>query len=150
MIAALPHTKAGADVLELWNRWEAELPPGGREISLAELQQRFLHPGGQRQRHDWFVWRDDTGTARGLAHLELWFDNANPELAECEIFVDPDLRRRGVGRRLPAHLLDAGEAERRSSLISWGPRTGPSAGFWETLGPAPTRRAPRRSLPRHR
>lgn len=134
MISALAAEDAGDDVLDLWNRWERELPPGERAIGLRELRSRFLHPGGARDRHDWFVERDHAGTARGLAHLERWFMAENRELAECEILVDPECRRRGVGRRLLRHLLDRASADQRTSLIAWGPRTAACTAFWEHFG----------------
>ena len=39
-----------------------------------------------------------------------------------------------MARSLLAHLLDLAEADDRSSLIAWGPRTAACTGFWEAHG----------------
>ena len=132
-ISPLPQREAGDDVLALWNRWEAELPPGERAIGLTELRDRFLHPGGRRRHHDWFVERDGDGVARGVAQLERWYAANNRHLAECQILVDPLARRQGIGRRLLAQIAEVSLADDRRSLISWGPLTQTSRAFWESF-----------------
>ncbi len=134
LIERLAASEAGDDVLLLWNRCEADLPPGDDPIGLNELRQRHLHPGSDLQRSDWFVARDDAGRAAGLAGVERFFVGANRHLAECEIFVDPSLRRRGIARRLLAAVLDLADADQRASLVGWAPTTQACAGFWTTMG----------------
>ncbi len=58
------------------------------------------------------------------------FETDNPRLAELEVYVAPDLRRRRIGRTLLADLEERAVAAGRTTLVAsaFGPVDAPSAG----------------------
>jgi GNAT superfamily N-acetyltransferase len=96
-----------ADVLgEVRHGWEANPP----RVALAE----------------------DAGRAVGVLRLDLptW---ENRHLAELSVRIDPDLRRRGLGRRLYGTALDLVAAEGRSTVQA-GSSTAAGAAFCTAMG----------------
>jgi GNAT superfamily N-acetyltransferase len=74
----------------------------------------------------------DGDRVRAVAHLELDTDEENAHLATAEVFgaaADPD-----AGRVAVADLVERCEADGRTSLAGWGPRTEAEARFWTAFG----------------
>ncbi|GGT15995.1 GNAT family N-acetyltransferase [Streptomyces chromofuscus] len=72
----------------------------------------------------WLAFADDDrggGRAVGAATLRLFDRRGQEHLAEVNLHVRPDARRRGTGTRLLAAVLAAAESEERRSLIAEAP-----------------------------
>ncbi|HSI92576.1 MAG TPA: GNAT family N-acetyltransferase [Jiangellaceae bacterium] len=100
-------------------------------FAVYEAADQFDMPGGPwwlerelRVRHESTDFRDvtlwlaeDAGRAvgAGVAALPL---KDNPRLADVEVFVRPDMRRRGIGSALLRELAEHAMAQRRTSLLT--------------------------------
>lgn len=82
-----------------------------------ECEQHLRDPGEYFRSHGGELWvvTDDNGIVRASAALAL-----HGEVAELKcMYVDPSLRRRGIGRRLAEHVLRAARDRGCSTMELW-------------------------------
>ncbi|GGU55597.1 GNAT family N-acetyltransferase [Lentzea flava] len=79
--------------------------------------EQLTTPGLDSRRLFWLADEPD-GTVSGAASLRLFDRRGQEHLAELELYVHPDWRRRGVGSRLLAQVVLAAQAENRRSLVA--------------------------------
>ncbi|GAA0814973.1 GNAT family N-acetyltransferase [Spirilliplanes yamanashiensis] len=102
-----------------------------------------LHHDRPGRRTERFLARLD-GRPAGYGQLHLPQDD-NPELCTVDLFVHPELRRRGVGRALHAHLSGRARADGRRVMVGvsiarelpgggGAPHDGAGPGFAEAMG----------------
>ncbi|MBD0422739.1 GNAT family N-acetyltransferase [Streptomyces sp. TRM S81-3] len=98
------------------------VPPPTRNQSYARLSR----PGPGSRLLTWLAY--DTGGGRtrpmGAATLRLFDRLGQEHLAETELHVHPDARRRGIGTRLLSAVVDEARSQGRRSLIAEAPASG--------------------------
>lgn len=104
--------------------------PGQPPPSPEQVHGQLTTAGLDSHRLFWLVAEPD-GTAAGVAALRLFTGQGQRHLAELELHVHPDRRRRGVGSRLLAMAVAAARAENRRSLIASVADTEPGVAFCE-------------------
>lgn len=127
---------ASSDDLEQWRdvlnaMTEADMPdePRWHDDRLREYL-AVTRPGERRVA---FVMRDGSGAILGHANL-LLFGGEFSHTAIFEIFVHPDARSRGVGRRLLQAVAERAAAEGRQTVGVEVIASTPAVGFYERLG----------------
>ena len=108
------------------------------EVSASETELREALFGERRYAEVVLAWGD--GQALGFA---LFFYNfstfkGRPGISLEDLFVRPEARSRGVGKRLLAHLARTA-VERRCARLEWAVLdwNEPSIGFYRSLGASP-------------
>lgn len=120
-----------ASALEVVQRDERNLDPAIPPMTDRELRLYAADDRTEGNRH-FRAAVVDGGRVRAVAHLELDDDDNNRHFASAEVFggsLDPDAGRAGI-----EWILDLAEADRRTSLMGWGPDTPVEHGFWTGLG----------------
>ena len=154
-IAVTPLTDAdGEHAYDIWRRSSLhdipDFPGTPRRWFFAGL--RRDRPGRRTVR---LLARLD-GTPAGYAELHLP-QRDNPQLALLDLFVEPTLRRNGVGRALHAHATELALADGRRTLVAvtvarelpdggGAPHDGAGASFAEAMGAEPALPEVRRRL----
>lgn len=103
-------------------------PPTAEELSArlagSQLRSRVLA---------WLATEPD-GRVVGVASLRLFTGAGQDHLADAELHVHPDLRKRGIGSRLLSELLAGAVAEGRRTVITETPADTPAQRFCESHG----------------
>ncbi|MGN6245896.1 MAG: GNAT family N-acetyltransferase [Motilibacteraceae bacterium] len=94
-----------------------EQRPGEPGWTLVERKARAASDDGAYDRRQWLV-RDGEGTPLGAAALQLALRD-NPALAEAELWVLPEARRRGVGSALADVVEGASRAAGRAVVAAF-------------------------------
>jgi GNAT superfamily N-acetyltransferase len=117
------------------NRRLAEQWPGDPvksiEESVGELRfvPRFLDT------HQWAEWSEDGARMLARGAIGVMRTEDNPHVAEIDIYVVPDQRRRGHGSRLLSAIVDVARAEGRTLLLATTDRDIPSGrAFMQCIG----------------
>ena len=88
-----------------------------------------------RKTFSWVVWDESRTRMLANSFLLFWDEETNRNLASFWVHVRPEVRRRGLGRRLLAPLVDEARAHDRTLLDAAArPRIPASAAFLEALG----------------
>ena len=111
---------------ELWS--EDPRPP----FEMWEKDLRDVPSWNRRLR--WVAWNDDRGRPLGWAWLLMGFTESNRHLAEWEVAVRQDSRRRGLGLQLLEPVVAAAETEGRTLMESGAPTGTPGTQFLQALG----------------
>ncbi|MBW3555851.1 MAG: GNAT family N-acetyltransferase [Actinobacteria bacterium] len=82
----------------------------------------------------WAVWSDDRARALALATLSMGFTETNRHLADFDVTVRREVRRRGAGLQLLAPVVAAAEAEGRTLLEAGAPTDTPGTAFLDAVG----------------
>ena len=93
----------------------SELLPGDAVPTVEHLRASALHQPFFARELEWAVWADD-GQMAGWAQLELEYVASNRNLADFEIEVHPEHRRRGIGSALLQVVTDAARADDRTII----------------------------------
>ena len=84
---------------------------------------------------DWAAWNADRSAIVGWAGVEYPRSGENSHVVDFQIEVLPELRRRGLGRRLLAHAVTVPLHEGRRLMTTWTNGNVPAgAAFMERLG----------------
>jgi GNAT superfamily N-acetyltransferase len=111
----------------------AALWPDEPAPPLAYLTQRVRNPGTLRPYHVYVAW--DDARERALGAVETWWwDGANGHRIFADLYVDPSVRRQGVGRALVDGLSDVARAAGRTALMGGARYDGGGVDFTKTLG----------------
>lgn len=117
------------------NRLRIERSPDDPPRPLDEEIQRIRNIPGFAVIHGWIVW-DDNGS-RLIARGDVNFPQVeqNRHALEFDIEVLPEYRRRGIGRTLLGHLVEATEREDRTLMIGGTESTIPAGeAFMRRIG----------------
>lgn len=91
--------------------------PGQPAPTPKQVHNQLTTAGLDSRRLFWLATEPD-GTVAGVAGLRLFTRPGQEHLAELELHVHPQRRRRGVGSQLLAHVVFAARVESRRSLIT--------------------------------
>ncbi|MFI6015218.1 GNAT family N-acetyltransferase [Streptomyces sp. NPDC051243] len=103
-----------------------DVPPPGP----GQIHAQLTKPALGSQRLTWMA-TDEDGTAVAVAGLRLFTQPGQEHLAELELHVTPEHRRRGTGSRLLSAVVAACRTENRRSLVVATGADGPGEAFAE-------------------
>lgn len=113
---AQEHEYAAANRME--NRMRAEREPDDPPVTLEEDIQRWRNIPPFIDVKAWGVWNEDRSELIASASVAVLHVEQNQHLAEVEIEVLPEYRRRGLARRLLALCVDVARQENRRLMMS--------------------------------
>jgi GNAT superfamily N-acetyltransferase len=103
----------------------ADVPPPTR----AQAHPRLTGPGTGSRLLAWLAYEDDGGSrgrAVGAAALHLFDREGQDHLAEVDLHIRPDARRRGIGTQLLSAMVAEAAPAGRRSLIAEAPACSPA------------------------
>lgn len=103
---------------EFGNILRAEFLPDDPPTPLKEEIQRWQNIPGFVDVRAWAVWNPDESAALGAGTAEFLLMDHNQHLAEFQIQVHPQYRRRGLGRRLLGQIVNTACEKGRNLLIT--------------------------------
>jgi GNAT superfamily N-acetyltransferase len=107
--------------------------PGQPPPTPKQVHTQLTTAGLDSSRLFWLATEPD-GTVAGVAALRLFTRSGQEHLAELELHVHPELRRRGVGSQLLAQVVFAARVENRRSLVISVADTEPGLAFCAAKG----------------
>lgn len=96
----------------------AERQPHDPPIPLEEMIQGVKNIPAFVDVHAWAMWNEDESMMVASASVSFLNMDTNKHIAEFDIHVLPDLRRRGLASELLAYVANAARANRRTLLLS--------------------------------
>jgi mycothiol synthase len=131
--AASEHQYVALNAFE--NRLRAERLPDDPPIPLDEQVHGWQNSPAFVDMSIWVIWNDDHSAIVAQGTLWLLRTQENQHMAEAEIAVLPDYRRRGYGRRLLASVIElARDANRRLIIFQISDRIRAGEAFMMRLG----------------
>ncbi|MBB3725627.1 GNAT superfamily N-acetyltransferase [Nonomuraea dietziae] len=107
--------------------------PGESAPTPEQVHARLTTAAPDGRRLFWLAAEDD-GAVVGVAGLRLFTEQGRDHLAELELHVHPDRRRRGVGSHLLTTAIFAVQVERRRGLLTSAVADGPGDAFCAARG----------------
>lgn len=113
-----------------------------REYGLAlnlddECEKHLADPGGYFRKHggEFWVLTDDSGNVYATCALDIRAEDSR-HIAELKsMYVDPSWRRRGIGRALTRHVMDAARRAGCARIELWSDtRFAAAHAMYESLG----------------
>ncbi len=95
-----------------------ELMPDITPISLAERTSWFRHLPNDLEIACWVAWDESNQQMVGTAEAIFWRTGKNQDVMQFTVGVLPAYRRRGIGRRLLAHVASLAQQEERKTLTT--------------------------------
>ncbi len=132
VVSPLPGARAGDDVLRFWNRYAAQAHTFEHAVGPNELRIRVLHPGGDSQRHDWWL-AHRAGEVVGLARMERMYVDEHHRDVEIDLLLDPEAGTGVAGALLKRALVPA-LAGGRTRVMTWNPDVPFQRSLWSALG----------------
>lgn len=118
--------------VDLFNTIEREIRPRNVDFNVDEFKLFLSSPGRIRHR---FAAFDEAERVVGLGQASHSDDGSNPDVLRCEIQVDSDDRRSGVGTALLSRIVELAESLDRNRLLGWHYDTIPAgAAFASAIG----------------
>lgn len=117
------------------NRMQAEKAPEDPPVPIEERIQKWRNIPTFVEVHVWQAWRDDAGGVVAAGSIHFLRKDENRHLAEFDVSVLPEHRRRGIGRKLLALVAGVAEREGRTLLVAQTASTIPAgAAFMNRIG----------------
>lgn len=119
-------------LVDLFNKIGRELRSRSVDLDVNEFRLFMTSPGQVRHR---FAALADDGRFVGVGQASYSDDGSNPEVLRCEIQVDSDHRRSGVGTAILSRIVELAENLGRPKLHGWHYDAIPAgAGFTSAIG----------------
>jgi GNAT superfamily N-acetyltransferase len=128
--------------LEVWRAAKQADDPLGAPKSLTTLRAWMQHGFRGYEGEVWQASGDSDNADHGEGGTVAWYrlglpNRGNTELADLDLWVHPDARRRGLGTRLLRHAAERAAANGRTTLTGMVPEGGAGAEFVTRAGAAP-------------